>query len=122
MASLNCVLWNCAGILRTGAAGEKVEFLMNSIPSFDILVLIETHHSEIDDIQPLFHGYSGSYELLDSGKTEGDPYAGILILVSKQLCITHQTVVMPGRIVNFQITFGVDTFNISAIYGYTGQP
>ena len=120
MASLNCVLWNCAGILRTGAAGEKVEFLMNSIPSFDILVLIETHHSEIDDIQPLFHGFSGSYELLDSGKTEGDPYAGILILVSKQLCITHQTVVMPGRIVNFQITFGVDTFNISAIYGYTG--
>ena len=120
MASLSCVLWNCSGILRTASAEEKVEFLMNSVPNFDILVLIETHHASINDIQPLFHGYSGSYELLHSEKVEGDPYAGIVILFNKQLNIAHQTVVLPGRIVNFGVNCGNDKFNISAVYGYTG--
>ena len=121
MASLNFALWNCAGILRTGSADEKFKFLMNSVQNFDILVLIETHHASINDIQPLFHGYTGSYELLHSEKVEGDPYAGVVILINKQLSLTHQTVVLPGRIMNFGIKQGGDTYSISAVYGYTGS-
>ena len=64
---------------------------MNSVPNFDILVLIETHHAATGDVQPLFHGYSGSFELIYSEKEEGDPYAGIVILVNKRLSITHQS-------------------------------
>ena len=120
MASLNCVLWNCAGILRTSSAKEKIDFLMSCAPKFDILILLETHHTEFEDIQTLLHGYSGNFETLHTGKADGDPYAGILVLVNNQLRVTHQNVVLPGRIINFGVKSGEDNFNISAVYGYTG--
>ena len=93
---------------------------MSCAPKFDILILLETHHTEFEDIQTLLHGYSGNIETLHTGKADGDPYAGILVLVNNQLRVTHQNVVLPGRIINFGVKSGEDNFNISAVYGYTG--
>ena len=121
MAELNLIVWNCSGILPSSSPGEKMDFLTTCAPKFDILVLIETHHKKIDDIPPLFHQYSNNFEMINTEATEGDTYAGIVVLVSKKIDITKTSVLIRGRLINFKVKTGKMEYNISALYGYTGK-
>ena len=123
MAEIKCVMWNCSGILPTSSADEKLTFLTTSSASnFDILILVETHHKHIDDISPLFlHTYKNNFHLLHTEAQENDPYAGILVLVNKNFTILQESVLLPGRLLNFKIKLFNQEYNLSALYGYTGK-
>ena len=70
MADIKCIMWNCSGILSSSSSQEKIDFLLASTDfKFDILVLVETHHKLIHDIQSTFHAYSGSYHLVQRTMT-----------------------------------------------------
>ena len=121
MADIKCVLWNCSGILAGGSSGEKVDLLFSSINSgFDVLALVETHHVDINDIHSSFHTFRNSYHLLHTGADDGDPYAGIIVLVNKSLRVSGERVGMPGRVLNFKIGGRGEDYNVSVVYGFTG--
>ena len=82
MGDINCVLWNCSGISGV-SAGEKVDFLFSSIGAFDILVLVETHHGSLHDINSSFHTYRNSYHFVHTEAADGDPCAGIITSSNK---------------------------------------
>ena len=122
MAEINCVMWNCSGILPTSSADEKLEFLKTCTNSkFDILILIETHHKQLDDISSHFHIYKNNYYLLHTEATDGDPYAGIVVLINNRYTLTQCSVLLPGRLLNFKVKNKKEEYNVSALYGYTGK-
>ena len=76
MADINCVMWNCSGMLSTSSANEKINFLKQSAPSpFDILLLVETHHKMIEEVSVLYM-FSQNYHVLHS---EVDINDGVLM-------------------------------------------
>ena len=119
MAEVRVALWNCSGLLSGSSALEKINFLQ-ICPSFDILILNETHHKDIQEVQPHLHSFSTSYELFHTEASSDDPYAGIVILVSKRLTPKNCSALLPGRILNLQVEMNQEELNLSAIYGYTG--
>ena len=122
MADISCVLWNCSGILSASSAKEKIDFPFTSTNfNFDVLVLVETHHKDIHDIHPSFHTYRNSYHLIHTEAGEDDPCAGIIVLVNKSLTVSGELVVMPGRLLNFKVGNHEGEYNISAVYGFTGN-
>ena len=119
MTELRIALWNCSGLLSGSSANEKVSFLQVCL-SFDILILIETHHQDINDIAALLHTFSTSFTRYHTEASSDDPYAGIVILVSNRLSFMSASELLPGRLLNLRVCDGNDEFNLSAVYGYTG--
>ena len=122
MAEINCALWNCSGILPSSSAQEKMDFLNScNDTKFDILILIETHHKVLADISSLLHTYTNNCHLIHTEATQGDPYAGIAVLISKKLTLLERTKILPGRLLNFKVKCYKKVYNVTAIYGYTGK-
>ena len=81
MGEISVAMWNCSGLLSSSSAKEKIDFLLAATrKNCDILVLIETHHKTIQDIDVL-HLF-GAYNIIHTTATLDDPYAGILFFVS----------------------------------------
>ena len=122
MAEINCALWNCSGLLSASSTEEKMTFLKSfTSTKFDILIFIETHHKKLDDISSLFHTYQSNFNLLHTEAEDGDPYAGIVVLVNNEFILTQTTILLPGRLLNFRIKCHKEEYNITAMYGYTGK-
>jgi hypothetical protein len=99
MAGIKVVMWNCSGLLSTSSASDKIEFLdLNT--SFDILILVETHHKCFGDISTLLHTYTTTYEIFHTEAVDDDPYAGIVVLVAKSLTPVTSSVLVAGRLLN----------------------
>lgn len=92
-----------------------------STSSFDILILIETHHKVLDEISPLLHAHLKDSAVVHTEASAGDPYAGIVVLISRRLSLLSYTAIIPGRLLNFKIKCFKKVYNISTVYGYTGQ-
>ena len=108
-------------MLSTSSAEDKINFLKVSVSSsFDILVLIETHHKLLEDVSVLFM-FSQNYHILHSEVDAHDPYGGIIVLVHKDLSVISNTSLVTGRVLNFRISDSTQQYNISAIYGFTGK-
>ena len=121
MTEIKVVLWNCSGILPSSAAEEKMKFFDAAIQSdFDVLVLVETHHIDIDDVTSLSL-LRQNYRIEHTEADTGDPYGGIIILVSKNLVVSDVEELVKGRLLNFKITDSQHQYNISALYGYPGS-
>ena len=119
MAEMRVAMWNCSGLLSSSSASEKLDFLGAS-SSFDLLVLIETHHKHFSDISTFLHTYTTSYTIIQTEATVQDPYAGIVILADKSFSLASSSELIPGRLINLKLTCGFENFNISVVYGYTG--
>ena len=120
MSGIRVGMWNCSGILPSSFAAEKMSFL-GTLGNFDLLILIETHHKDFMDISPLLHSHVVTHEVLHTEASQDDPYAGVLILVSKAYPILSSSVLIPGRLLNFTLKSGTERLNLSAMYGYTGS-
>ena len=120
MAEVKFAMWNCSGILPSSSAKEKMDFIKACTPkSIDVLVLIETHHKVLEEISSILATYT-SVKPIHTGRTDGDPYAGIAVLTSNRVSLLQQTVLIPGRLLNFKVKNQRKVFNITALYGYTG--
>ena len=113
---------NCSGILPTSSAKEKLDFINSCAGSpFDMLFLIETHHKVLDDITPLLHALLKDSSIAHTKASCGDPYAGIVVLINKNLDLLSHSEIIPGRLLNLSVKGNKKIYNISTIYGYTGQ-
>ena len=122
MTEINCAMWNCSGILPTSSAKEKMDFISSCSSSpFDILILIESHHKVFDEISPLLHAHLKDSSVVHTEASAEDPYAGIVVLISKNLRLLSHTIIIPGRLLNLKIKGFKKEYNISTVYGYTGQ-
>ena len=120
MAIIKLVMWNCSGFLPSSSANEKLQFLESSV-SFDILILVETHHKSIDDVKRILHRHSASYNLFHTEASSEDPYAGIIVLVGSAYIVSGFSVILKGRLVNFKMENTKEKYNISVMYGYSGN-
>ena len=120
MTELRFVMWNCSGFLPSSSANEKLQFLESS-DSFDVLILIETHHKSIDDVKHVLHRHSSSYKLFHTVASSDDPYAGIIVLVGGAYEVSDFSVVLAGRLINFKLQYAREKYNISVMYGYPGS-
>ena len=121
MNEIRCAVWNCSGFLPSSSAKEKLDFVKccNST-TFDILILVETHHKTLDEISSLLHTYA-SGRVIHTAATEGDHYAGIAVLINTRLELVEHTDLLPGRLLNFEIKGLQRVYNITAMNGYTSS-
>ena len=120
MPGIRVGMWNCSGLLPSSFASEKMSFI-GTLADFDVLILIETHHKDLKDISPLLRSYDLTHEVLHTEAPTDDPYAGILVLVSKAYSLLNPSVLLPGRLLNFSLENGMERHNLSVLYGYTGS-
>ena len=121
MADIKWVMWNCSGLLSSSSQ-EKIDFLRTGIIGpWDILILIETHHKDMTEVQPILNTYNNKYHIIQTEAHSGDPYAGIIVLVDKRFTLTNENVLLPGRLINFNLKTYKTVYNVSALYGYTGS-
>ena len=84
MADIDYVMWNCSGVLPTGSTSEKIDFLeITTKNKFDILILIETHHTDENNVAPLLLRYKNTHHMIHTEASDGDPYSGIIMFISE---------------------------------------
>ena len=103
MASFHVKSWNCRGIkARSPSTPPKLDFLetqFNSHP-FDILVLLETHHKDMQDLPPLLHGFGLTHHFLHSPTQAPDTHCGVIVVIDKTLFdIIDSDLSIPGRLI-----------------------
>ena len=121
MADIEFAMWNCSGLLPTSSASEKIDFLQQSVSSsFDVLVLLETHHKSVADVSILYF-LKQNYHILQTEVDIDDPYGGIIVLVHKDLQIVNHSALIKGRLLNIKLRGRAQEYNLTAVYGYTGK-
>ena len=72
-------------------------------------------------MQPLLNTFSNKYHILHTEAQDGDSYAGIIVLIDKRFMVTDESVLLQGRLLNFKLKTVKNSYNVSALYGYTGN-
>ena len=124
MAEIDFVMWNCSGVNPTATTKEKLDFLdITTKNNFDILTLIETHHRDENILAPQLLRYKSTHHMLHTEATNEDPYAGIIMFISRDFEILQNTDLIKGRLLNTKIrhTITGKKYNITLFYGYTGK-
>ena len=121
MTELSFVIWNCSGILPSSSIEDKLHFLLNNYPNFDVLVLVETHHKTYNEILSTLHAYNSSYTLFHTEAAQDDLYAGIVVLVTKKIKVPSHTMLVRGRFLNLKLDVKGKEYSMSAFYGYSGH-
>ena len=124
MTDIKYAMWNCSGVLPTESTEKKIHFLETIISStFDVLILTETHHKDPDEITALLKRYRNTHHLIHTEATKEDPYAGIIIFITKDFDIIEINDMVPGRLVNVQIKHKTTgkKYNLSSFYGHSNQ-
>ena len=102
MASFNVSSWNCRGInASTPVTTSKTDFLEAhfSINPVDILALLETHHTCMEDLPALFQGFAATHHLLHTPTQAPDTYGGMIVVIDKtKFDLIDYTIYLPGRI------------------------
>ena len=86
MASFNVSSWNCRGInASTPVTTSKTYFLEAhfSTNPVDILALLETHHTCMEDLPVLFQGFAATHHLLHTPTQAPDTYGGMIVVIDK---------------------------------------
>ena len=121
MASPKVVCWNSAGI-RAGANStpKKLAFFDKEFPNgnFAVAAFVETHHKNEDDFSDEFKEYKVTHHLIHT-PTNIETHGGIIVLISKEYNIINQNAIIPGRLLNINITHNTTKkeHNLSIFYG-----
>ena len=123
MAGIKIVLWNPGGIQEGAKRTEaKCDFLESEYKNndFDILSIQETHHKTEDKLPKYIMNLKKTHKLIDSKASNEDPYAGILMLVSKEWKILERNTLLEGRLIQVKIQKEQEDtiYNILSVYGY----
>ena len=101
MASLSINCWNCQGLGARGPNTKgKMAFLEKQFSSrpFDVLALVETRHTVVEDLPNLIHEYSLTHHIVHTPMHTADTCGGIVVIMSKIFDILKTSVHLPGRI------------------------
>ena len=66
MATLDSVVWNCGGLTNTSSSHKAMFFEKKFGATFDIAVLLETHHKDKAALPQELLRYEKSYEIVHS--------------------------------------------------------
>ena len=86
MASFTVSSWNCRGIkATTPVTTSKTDFLEAhfSTNPVDILALLETHHTGMEDLPTLFQGFALTHHLLHTPTQAPDTHGGMVVVLDK---------------------------------------
>ena len=91
--------------------------------TFDIAVLLETHHKDKAALPQELLRYEKSYDIVHSPAPENEPYSGIICLISHKYKVCEENHLIPGRCLNIKLENISDktNFNLTAIYLYTNN-
>ena len=123
MATLDSLVWNCGGLTNTSSSHKAMFFEKNFGATFDIAVLLETHHKDKAALPQELLRYEKSYDIVHSPAPENEPYSGIICLISHKYKVCEENHLIPGRCLNIKLENISDktNFNLTAIYLYTNN-
>ena len=125
MADFKTVMWNCAGLRASTATTQNKLIALEQVTNknFELLILLETHHRNEEDIPMDIKRFSNKYHILHTPVTEGEHSTGIIILIDKTYEIINHRTLIEGRLLNLKIrhTQTNKEYNISALYAYTNN-
>ena len=102
MASFNVSSWNCRGTnATTPVTTSKTDFLEAhfSFHPADVFVLLETHHSSMEDLPALLRCFAVTHHLLHTPTQAPDRHGGLVVLIDKtKFDLLNYTIYLPGRI------------------------
>ena len=110
MATLSINCWNCRGLnARSPNTQLKMDFLETHFSShpFDILGLVETHHSSEDDFPEFIQEYRLTHHLQHTPKSSTDTCGGIVVVISKIFNILTTSFPLPSRILTVTLQHSV---------------
>ena len=126
MTSLRIIQWNCGGLNPSNKSTPlKLGAFDKNFPnaSFDIATFVETHHKTDSDFPELIKILNVSHHCIHTPATKDDTFAGIIVLISKHLKVTNSDILIPGRLINFQIDIqGKESeYNFFVFYGQSSR-
>ena len=122
MATLKIVSWNCRGLHRDSPQNfNKMFFLEKQYPTheFDILTLLETHHTKKEDLSDMITEYNLHHQIFDSPAPASDPYSGIIVALNNDFKVLKMDILLPGRIItiNFEHNITHEQYHLTLYYG-----
>ena len=123
MADLKVVCWNCGGLRRhSPTSQDKMNFLQTQYPTatFSVLALLETHHRNEEDFPPFLHELACTHTLIHSPAALHQTYTGLILFIDKAYEVTSSAIVVPGRVIHFQLrhTLFSTVHSITVYYGH----
>ena len=96
-------------------------FLQNQYPThqFDILTLLETHHTQKEDLPDLITEYSVHHHLIHSPAPISDPFSGIVVMVNGDFTVLEKNILLPGRIITIKFEHNLtnEQYHLTLYYG-----
>ena len=124
MASFKGLAWNCGGLTSTNLSRNKAMYFEKEFRNdFDVAFFLETHHKTESEIPPEILRYENTHHIIHSTVADGETYAGIIGLLTKDYDIIDTKHLIQGRILNIKVQQKNDktNYNISAVYLYTNN-
>merc|ERR1712002_207617 len=115
--------WNASGLLKNGVNQVKADWLLsylNNHSDIAALAIQETHCQNIDRFCQAIHDISDKYSVVHSFPVDGDEWAGIMIIISKEYEIISQHNIIEGRVLCVRIKSLIyqTEMDVFAVYGY----
>ena len=93
--------WNSNGLKRGGVSSQaKANWLLNYLDThsdFGLLAIQETHCQDGDQMAQAIYDMELKYTVIHSPAIDGDEYAGIMLVISKEFVVEEEQRVIEGR-------------------------
>ena len=114
--------WNANGLINKKGQ-EKADRLLTylqSNPDIAVLVLQETHCQDENRFAQAIHDIKLNYTAIHSPPTDGDGYAGVMLIISKEFKVEIVRTVIEGRVLYVRLESEIygTTLDVIAYYGH----
>ena len=115
--------WNADGLKKGPVGQPKANWLLtylDSNPDIAVLAIQETHCQDVTDMAQAIHDMELKYTVIHSPATDGNEYAGIMLVISKDFVVEATDIRIQGRIMRIRLrsTIYQTYLDIINIYGF----
>ena len=115
--------WNADGLKKGPVGQPKANWLLtylDSNPDIAVLAIQETHCQDVTDMAQAIHDMELKYTVIHSPAIDGDEYAGIMLVISKDFVVEATDIRIQGRVMRIRIrsTIYQTNLDIINIYGF----
>ena len=114
--------WNANGVSRKNNQA-KVDWLLTYLqlnPDIAVLALQETHCQDDSEYSQALHDIKLKYTVIHSPSQDGDGFAGVMLIISKEYKVLIEQTVIAGRVLYVRLESEIygTTFDLISLYGY----
>ena len=115
--------WNADGLKKGPVGQPKANWLLtylDSNPDIAVLAIQETHCQDVTNLAQAIHDIELKYTVIHSPPIHGDEYAGIMLVISKEMFVESEEVIIEGRVIKARLlnTIYQTNLDVVALYGY----